>query len=682
VTVVDADWPLVPDGLAAGDQFRLVFSTSEATRGSHGDAGHYRRFVQRAASVGHRFVHGHAERFLPLVAVAGSGVRRSAGIAAGSDAAAVPVYWLGGALAAASAEALLGGDWAGERRDENGRLRADRWHWTGRHPGGGHRLGEDRPGAGAKRLDSGGALDAGRTFRAARKLPVYAISGVFEVAEPRRTADPGGDGIEFFQNNVQVVLAVDNTNVNEGDNITISATVVMGTVPSGGGRIGFSVSYEKGASAADITLPSSTQINLPAGTTESGVVTVSIPTVDDDIDEPSERIRFEASSSPAWMTLVGGEFSTATATIRDNDPTPVAFNADDRPLYEDDTDGPRGFSITLARSLAAAETAVVTLAITGTNGADNVTVALDAGSSDPGVTYNPATRKVSFARPSGGDTDGDGTVDSDDEVSHAELTVTPTGGEDGDTADGVLTITRDTSESAVIAGGISLSPGEENAVLRVIDAGEVLAWTDLVPLTAQPAGWPAIGIDGLPLVDDTTGEHNYWLGRDMWIEPGTSPHAFYIWLTKPAHEDVLLYLSSPVSDTLISLSETGSTAQSKTVTISAGDGPCTGTGSTRVFYGGPYGCAIPVYVHRSVAAHQSGCRSIIGSADNSVFGDGVITTALGTVRVAMPQTHLNAGDTSRDWTTTKNSRANAYKTGGVCHAAGGRITPNRPPYPG
>ena len=179
----------------------------------------------------------------------------------------------------------------------------------------------------------------------------------------------------------------------------------------------------------------------------------------------------------------------------------------------------------------------------------------------------------------------------------------------------------------------------------------------------------------------TTGEHNYWLGRDLWIEPNASPHVYYIWLTKPAHENVSLYLSSPNSDNLISLSETGSKTQSKTVTISRGDGPCTGVGGSRVYYGGPFGCAVAVYVHRSIAAHQSGCRHVRGSADDSVFGDGIAVTELGSVRIALPKTHANSGDTSRDWTTTKNSRANAYNTGGVCHTAGGRITPNKPRYP-
>jgi len=594
------------------------------------------------------------------------------------------------------AEALLGGDWAGERRDEHGRVRADRWHWTGRHPdGGGHRLGEDRPGVGAKRLDGGDALRSGRALAASRKLPVYALSGVFRVAEPRTgsdPADPGGDGIEFFQSTHNAELTFQGRNVGEGDGTATAIEVTAtGTIGSGGATFDFelptilqSLDATPGPACTGGTDYTSTlRVTLPAGTNPTASLLVTV--CDDSTDEPTETIRLavDTDTLPAGVTLASGESGSKTARIRDDDPTVVTLGSLSGRVFEDDTDDPEEFTVTLGRALAPGETAKVRLAFTWEIN-DAKTPAVNTfvpSASGVGVTWDNG-HTVTFTRPSGGDTDGDGTVDSDDTVQTATVTVTPDAGEDGNTRDDSITYEVNSlftsTAAAGIAGGIA---GSGPQTFAIIDAGEVLVWTEAVPLTKQPDGWPALDIAAHPLVDDTSGKHNYWLGRDLWIEPGASPHVYYLWLTKPAHEDVLLYLSSPNSDNLISLSETGNKTQSHTVTISAGDGPCTGSGSTRVFYGGPNGCAIGVYVHRSIAAHQSGCRHTRGSADNSVFGDGVDTKGLGSVRVALPQTHANAGDTERDWTTTRNSRANAYKTGGVCHAAGGRITPDKPRYP-
>ena len=73
-------------------------------------------------------------------------------------------------------------------------------------------------------------------------------------------------------------------------------------------------------------------------------------------------------------------------------------------------------------------------------------------------------------------------------------------------------------------------------------------WTEAVPLTKQPAGWPQIGVHAHPYVDPTTGVHNYWLGRDMWIEPGTNGAHWYIRLVDQTLHEVDEYLAGGSSN--------------------------------------------------------------------------------------------------------------------------------------
>jgi len=693
VVTVDADWPLIPDGIEAGGQFRLLFSTSKTTKGDR-DASNYHSFVKKAAQRGHRFVREYADAFAALAAVGGSGIRAVAGIERGSAAAAAPVYWLGGAQAADSAESLLGGAWTGDRTDQHGRARADRWHWTGRHAKSGHRLGAERPGIGAKTLN-GNALAAQRTLAAERKLPVYALSAVFEVAAPRQTnLNNNDDGIQFFQTPEVTVSFSVTSNVTEGDPATLTASIQTGTVASTALTIPFTIINGPGVAAGtDYTAPSTSSVTFPVGATTSGAdsaKTAAVITINDNIDQPNGRyFTFVPDLSSNRIQRATGDSASLRVNVRDNDRTVVSISGLSTRIYEDDDDGSATFTVTLGRELEPGETANVKLALThAINDSQTPTsniFTLSAGGT--GITYNNVTLVVTFTRPSNGDTDGDGNVDGDDTVQVATISMTPAAGEDGNK--------RDDTVNAGLAGGEFLSPtnsGLEGGItgtgvhsrphqpMTVVDAGELLVWTDWVPLTPQPAGFPAIGIPGHPPVNYASGEKNYWFGRDLWIEPIGSKHQIYIWLTKPTHEEVVVSMN--FSNNHLSVSGDAATitrfthATEAKVTFSVGEGPCSGTGSSRVHYGGPYGCAAVIELERVLPAHQSGCPAVtLPTSTGSVYGN----PSDNTLRVALPQTHLNASATSRDWTTVKNSRANAYKSSGVCPA--GRISTKKPAFP-
>jgi len=426
---------------------------------------------------------------------------------------------------------------------------------------------------------------------------------------------------------------------------------------------------------------------VPASITISGTATTgtfTLTATDDSTDEPTEKVRVRLGSAlPSGATA--GSPSFVDVSITDGDATAVTLGSVSGRLFEDDTDDSQQFTVTLGRELAPGETAKVRL---------QFTYQIDDSKTPAGSTFTPSAsgvgvtwdngHTVTFTRPSGGDTDGDGTVDSDDTVRTATVTVTPAEGEDGNTRDDSITYQLDSSYTNTahsgIDGGIT---GSGIQTFTIVDAGEIWVFTESIPLTAQAEGWPQLHIPAHPGVHPTTGARNYWLGRDMWMEPGTNGgHWYYIWLTKPAHETITVQVHTiTASDGQLSVGENGTktTTSPETFTITAGEGRC--DAANGVYYGGPFGCNIRVYVWRDLPAHQTSCANLESAhAYGSVFGaDSSDHTDLNPVRVAMPKTHLNAGDTTRDWTTTKNSRTNAYKNGGVCPT--GRITPNKPKHP-
>ena len=62
-TVVPPDWGLIPDGLEAGDRFRLLFATSTTRQANHGDIADYNTFVQTTAAAGHADIQAYSELF-------------------------------------------------------------------------------------------------------------------------------------------------------------------------------------------------------------------------------------------------------------------------------------------------------------------------------------------------------------------------------------------------------------------------------------------------------------------------------------------------------------------------------------------------------------------------------------------------------------------------------------------
>ena len=210
---VPHDWALIPpqSNLGAGGQFRLMFVTAHpdvtgANREPYDlidatstDIATYNEFVQQAAFGGHADIQAYAGHFRALASTAAVNARdNTATTATDTDTA---VHWLGRRGDNQSTIARFYG--AGNarwkqretQRDDDGNaltMGFNDFVWTGTATDGttdSAPLGSARP-AHAEPAQQFGQMDNGQNERDNTvELPLYALSGVFEVA-----AEPGGSG--------------------------------------------------------------------------------------------------------------------------------------------------------------------------------------------------------------------------------------------------------------------------------------------------------------------------------------------------------------------------------------------------------------------------------------------------------------------------------------------------------
>ncbi len=186
---VGADWGLVPDGLNAGDRFRLMFVTSDGRNGELNTIAPYNTHVQAAANRNpslapfsdhfRAYAHDWTVTAKPNTRTRGSDV----------DA---PVYWLGGAKVADDYADMFGGSWdSNSPTDETvaALAAAAPMVWTGSNQNGTNaatlQMGNDTPRYGNPKL--GGSELGGGTTAKATALPLYGLSPVMVVTDIRCT---------------------------------------------------------------------------------------------------------------------------------------------------------------------------------------------------------------------------------------------------------------------------------------------------------------------------------------------------------------------------------------------------------------------------------------------------------------------------------------------------------------
>ena len=189
---VPGDWPLIPDGLAAGDGFRLLFVTGYGHSPTSGDIDTYNAYARRQAASGHAAVQPYSHWFRILGTTAAVNARDNTGTGSTSSGGGVPIHWLNGNRVAEDYAGLYDGAWDDEANptQRDGSTTSPGQVWTGSSSGG--RAVGDGSTLGAQLISIGHLNYGGRgpLFSLLAGSPdrldyrYYALSGVFRVGEP------------------------------------------------------------------------------------------------------------------------------------------------------------------------------------------------------------------------------------------------------------------------------------------------------------------------------------------------------------------------------------------------------------------------------------------------------------------------------------------------------------------
>ena len=222
--VVSADWGLIPTGLGAGAEFRLLFRTSGTRNAASTDIADYNTFVQTAAAAGHADIQSHSSTFRVLGSTADVDARDNTFTTYTADDKGVLIYWLNGNKVADDYEDFYDGSWsnADGGKDEHGADRAPpvlasniSGTWTGSASNGTEAIdGNDSSALGASNVRIGQPLDStligGNTLLAA----FYGLSGVFRVAG------------QVVTNTAPALTTVANFSTNENQAATFQVTAM------------------------------------------------------------------------------------------------------------------------------------------------------------------------------------------------------------------------------------------------------------------------------------------------------------------------------------------------------------------------------------------------------------------------------------------------------------------------
>ena len=125
---VPRNWSLIPDGFGPGEQFRLLFVTSEDRDPTSSSIADYDAFVREQAAQGHASIRSHSSKFRVVGSTEGFGARGHTG----TTDAGVPIYYLNGEKIADNYNDFYDGSWDSvEPRDENGDVLTSVVVWTG-----------------------------------------------------------------------------------------------------------------------------------------------------------------------------------------------------------------------------------------------------------------------------------------------------------------------------------------------------------------------------------------------------------------------------------------------------------------------------------------------------------------------------------------------------------------------
>ncbi|MCY4257259.1 MAG: hypothetical protein OXE04_03085, partial [bacterium] len=398
---VPNDWALIPDGLSAGEKFRLLFATRKPITATSGDIKDYDYFVRAEASNGAGAILPYINTFKALVSTAGltatdavpddpstplvnEGRPAQPAVPAvtllthnelGSSDTDAKIFWLSttpvaGDKAADDYANFLDGSWDSEpsprnatgfatsyRRGLNDDPNLDTYDRI--HPSG-YWTGSQNDGTAASSASAGSSQVAvgylnntstaqhtplggdGSVAAAASELrPIYGLSPVFTVGEPA----------------VTVTLSATNASVTEGTGSSTFTITLSSPAPEGGVEIPIVLSDDSTADTpGDYQILNGLTRTVVADATTAFFV---FSTIGDSVDEEDETAIVELGDLPAGY--IAGSPSSVTVTIVDDDTAGVTVSGSTLTVSENsDTD-----SYTVVLDSQPASNVSVALSVTG-----------------------------------------------------------------------------------------------------------------------------------------------------------------------------------------------------------------------------------------------------------------------------------------------------------------------------
>ena len=208
-TPVAYAWSLRPSGLGEGDEFRLIFISSQKRKALSSSISTYNNWIQSQAGSGHTDIRTHRNSFRAVVCTEDDDARENTAM---NHTTVAPIYWLGGTKVADSYNDFYDGSWDNDSnskdRTENGTNELDLTDvgnepWTGCEDNGteafsssnvSQALGKDparlgRPGTAG---DGNNPLSGNQVANRNTDHTMYGISAVFKIGAPRLAGRPTG----------------------------------------------------------------------------------------------------------------------------------------------------------------------------------------------------------------------------------------------------------------------------------------------------------------------------------------------------------------------------------------------------------------------------------------------------------------------------------------------------------
>ena len=117
--IVPKTWSLVPTGLNAGDEFRLLFLSSTKRDATSTNIDAYDTFIQDLAAAGHTDIQAYSDGFRAVGCTEATDARDTTGTTYTVDDKGVPIYWLNGTKVADDYEDFYDETWDDEANDKN-----------------------------------------------------------------------------------------------------------------------------------------------------------------------------------------------------------------------------------------------------------------------------------------------------------------------------------------------------------------------------------------------------------------------------------------------------------------------------------------------------------------------------------------------------------------------------------